>query len=220
MAKHGESKHFKRTVVTGALVIPRKKYKYFVRQYPGKHRNKDSVALSALLRDVMKIVDNAKEARFLIKNGYVTVDGRTVKEEKFGVGFGDLIGVKGDRFEISVNDRGKITVVEDKRDGSLKLVKIVSKLKGRGGNTVLFTNDGRNMIQEGGKGQIGDSALLNVLTGKIDRVIPLEQGAEIFIFTGKNAGKRGKVVEISGDSVVLESKEGKFVSTQASCMAV
>ncbi len=220
MARHGESKHLKRAQVSGNLVIPRKKNKYFVRQYPGRHKNRDSVAILSLLRDVMKITENAKESRFLIRNGFVKVDGAVVKEEKFGVGFGDLVDIKGDKFLVSVTDKGKICVIEDPRDGNLKLVKIVSKMMGPKGKTVFFTNDSRNIASDNEKLQIGDSILFNVSSKQIEKVIPLDQGAEIMVFTGKNSGKKGKVIEISGKNVVIENKGSKLVLAQDSCIAV
>lgn len=205
MARHGESKHYKRSVVPGALVVPRKKYKYYIRPLPGKHLAKWSVALLGFLRDVLKIANNAKEARYLIRSGYVSVDGKVTREEKCSIGFGDIVTVMSSSFVSSLDAKGKITGIENTL-GNVKNLKLVSKSKSKGGKTVLRFNDGRNMLEdEKHKLDIGDSVKLDLSTNKITKQMPFEQGGKVMIYMGKNAGKTGKVTAIDGNSVKLES---------------
>lgn len=206
MARHGESKHYKRSVVSSALVVPRKKYKYYIRQLPGKHSARWSVALLGFLRDVLKIASNAKEARYLIKSGYVSVDGKVIKEEKCSIGFGDVVTVKSSSFVSSLDSKGKITAVEN-ASGNVKNLKLVAKSKSRGGKTVLRFNDGRNMLEdEKHKLEVGDSISLDLSTNKILKQMPFEQGGKAMIYMGKNAGKVGKITAIDNNSVKLESE--------------
>ncbi|MCL4372508.1 S4 domain-containing protein [Candidatus Parvarchaeota archaeon] len=220
MARHGESKHFKRSAVTNSLVIPRKKYKYYIKPLPGKHSDKYGVSILGFLRDVLNIAGNAREARYLIKAGLVSVDGKKIKEEKYVVGFSDVVNVKEDYFLVWLNEKGKITAVKQDEKIDSKKVKIMSKHKGRGSKDILFTSDARNIVAEKGDMQINDSIILDLSSGKIKEKIPFEQGKEVIVFNGKNAGRKGKIKEINGYSVLVSGKDGEFVSSIKSCMAL
>ena len=220
MARHGESKHFKRSVVTRALVIPRKKYKYYIRPLPGKHKNSEGIALLGAIRDVMKVANNAKEASYLISNGQVMVDGKIVREDKYNVGFGDLIDIGGEKFKVDINDKGKFVVANDDSDHKLKRLKIMSQGKFKGGKRVLRLNDGRNIISDRNDIQIGDTVALNLKDNTIDKIIPFEQGGQAIVFRGKNAGRAGKIIKIDGDSVELEKEGNSFIVSAKSCFVL
>ena len=220
MARHGESKHLKRSAVTNSLVIPRKRYKYYVKPLPGKHSYRQGVSILGFLRDVLNIAGNAREARYLIKTGLVSVDGKKINEEKYAVGFSDVVKVKDDYFLVWLNEKGKIIAVkqDEKVDG--KKVKVMSKHKGKGSKDILFTSDARNIVAEKEDVEINDSVILDFSSGKIKEKIPFEQGKEVIVFNGKNAGRTGKIKEINGYSVLVSGKDGEFVSSIKSCMVL
>ncbi len=220
MARHGESKHFKRSVVTKSVVIPRKKYTYYVRSLPGKHRSSEGIALLGILRDLMKIVNNCKEARYLIRGGNVKVDGKTIKEEKYIVGFGDMLNVKGDKFIAHLDAKGKLIIKKDESDQKSKKLKVLSKGKANGGKTVLRLNDGRNVITDRENIQIGDTVVLDLPTNQIQEVLPFEQGRQVIVFRGKNAGLTGKITKIDEESVELEKDGQAFRASAASCFVL
>ena len=150
----------------------------------------------------------------------VSVDGKKIKEEKYVVGFSDVVSVKDDYFLVWLNEKGKIISV--KQDGNVdsKKVKVMSKHKGKGSKDILFTSDARNIVSEKTDVQINDSVILDFSTGKIKDKIPFEQGREVIVFNGKNAGRKGKIKEIDGYSVLVSGKDGEFVSSIKSCMAL
>ncbi len=220
MARHGESKHVKRSVVTNSIVIPRKKYKYYSKPLPGKHSDKSGVSILGFLRDVLKIAGNAREARYLIKNGHVSVDGRKINEEKYAVGFSDIVTVKGDSFLVWLSEHGKITAV--KQDGTVtgKKIKVMSRHIGRGSKNILFTNDARNLVYDKDDVQTNDSVVFDFAAGKIISKVPFEQGKHVIVFNGKNAGKTGTIKEINGRSVLILGTDSEFVSSVESCMVI
>jgi small subunit ribosomal protein S4e len=220
MARHGESKHFKRSVVTRAVVIPRKKYKYYIRPFPGKHKNSEGIALLGVLRDVMKVANNSKEASYLISEGHVMVDEKIVREDKYNVGFGDLIDINGEKFKVEINDKGKLVVANDDSDHKVKQLKIMSQGKFKGGKTVLRMNDGRNIISDRNDIQIGDTVTLNLKNNTIEKTIPFEQGRQAIVFRGKNAGRIGKIIKIDGDNVELEKEGSSFIVSARSCFVL
>ncbi|MCL4399176.1 30S ribosomal protein S4e, partial [Candidatus Parvarchaeota archaeon] len=142
MAKRGESKHLKRTQVTANIVIPRKKYKFYSRPLPGKHRLERGISMLGLIRDVLKIANNAREAMFLIKNKKISLDGKLVKDGKTITGFGDNVEVCDDSFLIWLDEKGKL-IARKIEPINYKLTKIISKRKAEGGKTVFGTSDGQ-----------------------------------------------------------------------------
>lgn len=220
MARHGESKHFKRSVVTRVAVIPRKKHKYYIKDLPGKHKNSESLALGGVIRDVMHLSGNMREVKYLVRGGFVKVDGKKVIEPKYNVGFGDIIEIKGEKFIVSFTDKGKLTVQKSDTKGDVKALKVLSKAKAKGGKTLFRFNDGRNVISDNDKVQIQDTVLLNLLTGKIEKSIPFEQGKEVIIFKGKNAGSKGKITKLEDNSVELKQGDETLVVSASSCMVL
>lgn len=220
MARHGESKHFKRSVVTNYLIIPRKKYKYYTKPFPGKHSDKVGVSILGFLRDVAKIAGNAREARYLIGIGAVSVDGKRIREEKYVVGFSDIVNVKENYFIVWLNGNGKIIAVKQDEKIDNKKIKVVSRHKGRKSKTILFTNDARNVVYDKDDVQVNDSVVFSFDSASITGKVPFEQGREAIIFSGKNAGKTGKIKQINGSSVLISGKEGDFVASAESCMVI
>ncbi len=220
MSRHGESKHAKRSVITRAAVIPRKRYTYYTRALPGRHSVSQSISLLGFVRDLMRIANNAKEARYLIKSGAIKIDGKQIREEKYAIGFGDLLEVKDDKFIVNLDGKGKLVPVKNEADANIKKLKIVSKGKARGGRDILRLNDGRNLIVPDGLAQIGDTLLFNLSTKKVDKVLPLEQGGQVIVFRGKNAGLTGKIIKIDNDMVELEADGRSLIASLSSCFVV
>lgn len=218
MARHGESKHFKRSVVAKSVVIPRKKYKYYIRNLPGKHENEYALSLLGLIRDISKIAQNSREANYLIRNNFVKVDGKPITEPKYNVGFGDIISIKDENFIVWFEENGKF-VLKPYNDPNFKKLKVVSIHIGKGAKQVLFTNDGRNIISDK-KVSVGDTIILNLKDRKIERIIPFEQGREAIIYKGKNVGKYGKIEEISKDIAYLSNKGNKIAVLSKFCMVI
>ena len=46
------------------------------------------------------------------------------------------------------------------------------------------------------KAKVGDSVILSFKENKIQKVIPIEKGKNVYVFAGKHIGNKGKVNEI------------------------
>ncbi len=73
-----------------------------------------------------------------------------------------------------------------------KLAKVVSKTSIKGGKTQLGFHDGRSMVSDIDV-NVGDSCLLEIPKQKILEVIKLEQGCQVIVTRGINAGQIGTV---------------------------
>ena len=93
MAKMGSRKHLKRYKAPKSWPIHPKEDTWTVKPSAGSHSINDSIPLTLVIRDVLKLADNSREAKRIINSGNVLVDGRVVKDYKFPVGFMDIIEI-------------------------------------------------------------------------------------------------------------------------------
>src|SRR5580693_8409872 len=91
----GEAMTFrlKRGAAPRSWTIPRKGTKWVKRPAPGPHAQDAAIPILLVLRDVRKLVSSAREARILLRQGSVRVDGRVVKDLAWGVGLFDTISL-------------------------------------------------------------------------------------------------------------------------------
>ena len=83
----------KRLTVTRSWTIEKKDNVWSTTPEPGAHCLEMRVAISTILRDYWKICDNLKEAKKIVNDGAVCVDGRVVKRQKWGVGLMDVLSL-------------------------------------------------------------------------------------------------------------------------------
>lgn len=190
--------HMKRLAVPKTWPIPKKIAKFII--VPRGKCPTYSIALAVILRDFLKEVKTRKEARKVIKEGNVEVNGKVVKDEKFAVGLFDKIYIKKLEKYFTLEFKGKkLGIVEIPKEKYLyKVCKIVGKKSLKKDKVQLNFFDG-NLIVEAKKAKevkIGDSVVLNLKTKKIEKILPLEKNATVVVIKGRSLGKKGKILEI------------------------
>lgn len=217
----GSRKHLKRYQAPASWPIHPKENKWTVKPSPGPHALKDSLPLLLIVRDILKIADNAREAKRIINNGQILVDGRPRKDYKFPVGFMDVLEIPrtGDVYRILPDEKGRLTLhpIAEENKG-FKLCRIEDKTTVKGGKTQLNLHDGRNFLSEDDY-QAGDVILLQVPEQEIKDHIKFREGALGLITGGKHIGERGTVKEINitrssiSNTVLMETADGNTFQT-------
>ncbi len=222
MARMGESKHLKRHAAP-PLKVPRKLATWLVKPQPGPHSAVRSVPLGVLLRDYLKLVGNLREAKKVLKEGRVLVDGRVVREHKFPTGLMDVVSFPsaGLYYRILLDNHERPFPKQiPEEESSFKLCRIERKKMIKGGKIQLCTHDGRTFIFDGQVDhKIGDSLKISLPEQKVLDVIKLERGALVYVSGGKNVSRVGRVVEVrrlgmGRTSVVLRSDSEEFETIQ------
>ena len=85
------SKHQKRIAAPGSWQISRKTAWWTVKSRPGPHPKDRSIPLLLIVRDMLKLADNSKEAKRILNEGKILIDGRIRKDHKFPVGIFDIL---------------------------------------------------------------------------------------------------------------------------------
>lgn len=206
--------HMKRIAAPNTWRIDRKESTFITRPDPGAHRLKHCMALSAAMRELLKVAKSAKEAKKIIKHKDVFVDKRKRDQDAFAVGVMDIIEFPQleQQHRILLDSKGKLTSVQaDTKEAATKLSRIDSKSRLSGGKTQLNLYDGRNIIVEKDSYKTGDTLKLSLPDQKIQDHFKLEKGASVMLIGGKHAGMVVTIDDISGAKVIIKtSKNQKF----------
>ncbi len=203
--------HQKRLSAPKTIKVPRKIAKWIVKTSPGPH-NKNAVPLLVVVRDLLKLADNAREARRIIASGEILVDGRVRKDYKFPVGLFDVISIPklNKTYRMLFDEKGRY-IPKEVEDGNLKLYKIKNKTVVRGGKIQLNLFDGTNILADNSY-KTKDSILLKIPEKEIVDHLKFEEGALVMIVGGTHAGEIGHIKEykvVRGSAPNLVTIEGE-----------
>lgn len=191
------SKHQKRLSAPRSWKIERKRHHWTVKPRPGPH-SKDAVPLLLIVRDILHLADNAREAKRVLKEGKILIDGRPRRDHKFPVGIFDIISIPLiEKHFIVLPDRERRLIPReiDEEEARAKLCKIENKTMVKGGEIQLNLHDGKNILGST-EMKTGDSVLLSVPENKIlDRFV-YQEGSEAIVVGGRHSGEIGRIKEI------------------------
>ena len=195
--------HLKRLLAPKYWKINKKEFTWTVSPSPGPHKKSECIPLLIIVRDILKIVDTAKEAKSIISRGEILVDGKPRKNYKYPTGLFDVISIPkiGKYYRIVPYKNGFKLVEIPEAESKLKILKINNITAVKGGKFQLNLNDGKNILVEKKNYSTGDSILVEVPSLKIIKHLPLKKGSLVVATKGRMSGRIGRVEEI---------KEGKF----------
>ncbi len=202
--------HMKRLAAPRTWAVPRKTAKFTTRPMPGAHSSEFSVPIVTILRDMLKLGETAREAKMMVKNKNILVDGKRVVEAKHSVGVMDTMTIKetNQHFRMLVDSKGKLFLKPiPAQEALVKVSKIRKKTTIREGKNQLGTHDGRTILSE--KGNTGDSLLIGLPGQEVKQHLKLEKKALVFLTGGKHIGAIGIIEDVQTEK--LSVKIGKDV---------
>jgi len=187
--------HLKRQKVPKKWPIERKGSAYVVKP---SFNVENGIPLLVILRDILKLAQTRKEAKKIVHLKQILINGRFARDEKENVLFFDILNViplkKYYRLELSENKRFYFNEIKE-NESSKKIAKIINKKMLKKKKTQINLSDGRNFLSDM-KCNVDDSILVNLKDKKIEKCIPLKEGAKIVVFAGKHTGKSGKIESV------------------------
>ena len=229
MANRGESKSSKRISCSAVRRIRRKQHKWTIKSRPGKHAAETSVPLAVVLRDLLEVVGNLREAKHIIRQGMVKVDGKVRKDHRFSVGLFDVIDLEATkkRYRAVFDRKGRLELREiNAKEKPEKLVKIVGKHY-RGGNQLqLQLNDGSTLMNPKGTFKTGDTLKISLPDNKIIEQYEEKSGNLIYLIGGTKVGSFARLENISEGTinkkklVDLELEKTKFQTIERNVFVV
>lgn len=203
--------HLKKSEMPRVWPIQRKGKRYVA---VPSHAYKKGISVLFILRDMLKIVETRKEAKYMTLNGFVKVNNKIRKDENFPVQVFGTVSLekskKNYRLEI-FNRKFRLAEISAK-EAETKIIKITGKTIVSKGRVQMNLDDGQNFITKTSF-SVGDSVLLNTLSNKVEKILPLKKGAKIEVIKGKHAGQKGELVgfvELTrGRDYLIKLKDGQ-----------
>ncbi|RLE84714.1 MAG: 30S ribosomal protein S4e [Thermoprotei archaeon] len=226
----GSPHHLRREISPVFWPIPRKKYVWAVKPSPGPHPISMSIPLGIILRDALRYAETMREARRILGERKIAVDGRVVTDYKFPVGIMDVISIlpTDEHYRLLPHPVKVITLHPiDKEEAIYKLVRIKRKTTVKGGNIQLTFHDGRNyLVRVKDPFQpvedvysTYDTVKINIPEQEVMEHFKMQEGNVAITIGGSNIGFLGKIKSINRifkkarALVTLESDDGKEART-------
>lgn len=211
--------HLKRLAAPRSWKLARKEAKFVIRPSPGPHSTAKSIPLMLVIRELLGYAKTAREAKILLNERKVSVDGIVRTDPKFPVGLMDIINIPvlKKTMVVLLDKRGKFVLANvPKSRAKEKLCKIVNKTIVPGGHIQLNLHDGRNIQVEikdpkSNKEDVyrtRDTLIYDFTKNKIKGVIPFKSGSLALVTGGAH---RGVIARIEDHKILRSPKPNSVV---------
>ena len=225
MGNKGPTRHLKRHQSPNLWPIPRKTGKWAIRTSPGPHKLENSIPITILLRNELGYAETAKEAKIIVKEAKVLVDGKIRWDEKFPLGLMDVLSLPllGEHYRVLPDHGGKLKLLRiDEGEAKRKLCKITGKSTLKGGNTQLNLHDGKNLFIEAEQDRynVDDVIVISLPEKEIQDHIEFKEMQQAIIIGGKSQGAQGLLIGFGPEpgwkkTATLRTPEGEDIRTLA-----
>ena len=208
------SNHQKRLSVPKSWPVERKTETFTVKAGAGPH-GEDGVPLLIILRDVLGIVDNRKEARYALAQDGVVINSEPASDEERPIGMFDILALpdREEYYRVFPDEGGRLslTPIDEDAAGS-KLGKVINKHHVPGGEIQLTLHDGQTLLA-GSEYDTGDSIVVTNDDEEIVAHFEYEEGALVTAVAGAHAGQIGRIAEIqvtagsAANNVIVEQED-------------
>jgi small subunit ribosomal protein S4e len=198
MGRKGGNSRLKRQMAPSFWQIRRKESRFVVRSSPGPYKKQNSYPLAIVLRDILKVASTLREARKVLNEGTIRIDGKVVYDYTRAVGLMDVIQLvkTGQTFRLVPKDsRQLVPLPIDNQEKNSKLVRVTSKTTIKRNKLQYGFHDGKTVISDL-KMSVGDSCRLELPQSEIKDHIKFQKGYSGLIIGGENAGGMGKIEDI------------------------
>lgn len=202
-------KHMKRLAAPSSWPLERKIAKFVIKPR-SSHRNEFCLPLGIILRDVLGYAKTAEEAKRLVLNEEILVDGKRVKDLGFGVGLMDVLEIPKTKeaYRIILNKKGKLMLIKD-QNPKIKPCMVIGKKMLKKARLQINLHDGRNLLTDK-KVKVGDTIILDIHEQSIVEHLSLEKGNLIYLVGGKHIGETAQVEEVKPKTIKVKIGEEVF----------
>ena len=232
MGRKGGARHLKRMPAPAFWPLHRKEFQWAPKPVAGPHPAEKCLPLTLIVRDILHYAKNAREAKIVLSEGRIKVDGKVRREPKYPAGLMDVIEVPDAKSAFRILPslgRGLDLVKIPKEESSFKLCRIEDITTVRGGDVQLNLHDGRNILIKAKEPRSSveesfetfDSIQLALKDKKILKRLKFGEGSYAIVTSGRNIGRSGKIVRLEDPTaarpgiVTIESVQGETFQTTA-----
>lgn len=231
MGRKGASTGLKRKPAPKFWPIHRKEFTWVVKPSPGPHDGSNCLPLTIVLRDSLGFAKTRKEAKTIVSQGKICIDGQIRRDDGFPVGLADVVSVLDvdKNFRVIPSAKGLVLQPIDKEEAKFKLCRIENKTTAKNGNMQLNLHDGSNILIKSADAknpqedvlETIDTVRITLPERQIVESIKMKVKDYAIITGGKNIGKHGNIIQIEEASgkkrrnalVTIEDKKGNRYQT-------
>ena len=231
LGRKGGSTGLKRKPAPRFWPIHRKEFVWVVKPSPGPHSLQKCLPLAVVLRDILGFAQTRKEAKTIVSQGKINVDGKVRRQDAFPVSIMDVISISDvDKcFRVLPFRKGLTLHPIGKEETPFKLCRIENKGVTKNGHIQLNLHDGSNILVTVADPKNPQEDIYNTLdTIKISlpekqilEHVKMKKNDFVIITGGKNVGKHGKIVEAESAKgkkrrnalVIIEDEKGNRYQT-------
>jgi len=223
MGRRGPTKHLKRINAPKHWMLDKLGGIFAPKPTPGPHKTRECLPLILILRNRLKYALTGREAKAILMERFVKVDGKVRTDVCYPTGFMDVISIeKSDEyFRILYDSKGRMTVHRiSAEEASYKLCKVKDIKLGEKSIPILTTHDGRTLRYPDPLVKINDSILFDIESGKMKDFISFDNGNVAMVTGGHNAGRVGVILNKekhkgSNDICHIKDAAGNTFATRA-----
>ena len=201
--------HLKRIAAPRTWNILRKAHTFISKPNSGAHKNRFGLSINTFLKEEIGIAKTTKEVKRIMREGEVLVDGKRRHDEKFNVGFMDVVSFPGVKksYRVGLTSKGKLVGFEVKEsEAKKKLVRVEDKKTIKKGKMQLICSFGRVLLVDKDAYKTGDSLLISLPEQKVEKHFAFAKGATVLVLEGKHGGSVGTIEKVEGTIVTVKTK--------------
>jgi len=231
LGRKGKSSGLKRKPAPKFWPIHRKRFTWVVKPASGPHSLSDCMPLAVVIRDELAFAKTRKEAKTIVSEGRIHVNGETRKKDDFPVGLMDVISIPdiAKSYRVLPSYKGLILKEIGAEESKFKISRIENKTVMGNGNIQLHLHDGSNIVVKIADPKSPQEAVYDTMDtlkiglpeGKIIEHMKMKEKDYAIVTGGKNVGKHGKILQIEKAEgkkrrnalVTIEDEEGRRYQT-------
>jgi len=197
----GPKKHMKRVAAPSSWMLDKLTGVWAPKPSAGPHKQRECLPLTILLRNRLKYALNFKEAKTILIQRLLKVDGKIRTDHTFPAGLMDVVSLDKtkENFRLLYDTKGRFALHKiSPEEASYKLLRVMSVQKGAHGVTQCVTHDGRTVRFPHPEVKANDTIKFDLKTQAIAAELPdapnhlkFETGNLCMIIGGNNIGRVG-----------------------------
>eukprot|EP00216_Chloropicon_sp_CCMP2111_P005193 CAMPEP_0198234058 /NCGR_PEP_ID=MMETSP1446-20131203/151_1 /TAXON_ID=1461542 ORGANISM="Unidentified sp, Strain CCMP2111" /NCGR_SAMPLE_ID=MMETSP1446 /ASSEMBLY_ACC=CAM_ASM_001112 /LENGTH=259 /DNA_ID=CAMNT_0043914785 /DNA_START=25 /DNA_END=804 /DNA_ORIENTATION=+ len=197
MGRRGPTKHLKRINAPKHWMLDKLGGVFAPKPSPGPHKTRECLPLILIVRNRLKYALTGREAKAILMERFVKVDGKVRTDVCYPAGFMDVVSLEktDEFFRLLYDTKGRMTVHRiSAEESSYKLCKVRDVKIGEKAIPHIVTHDGRTIRYADPLIKTNDTILFDIESGKIRDFVKFDTGNMCMVTGGRNAGRVGVIV--------------------------
>ena len=199
------SSHMKRLTMPRSWPLPRKSSVWIQKPNPCGHPLDLCMPMGVILRDILGVAQNRREAKKILHSKLVKVDGAIETDIGRGVGLMDVLTVGDVSYKCVLDTNGKLRYrTIPAKEASTKICRVMGKTTIKGAKTQVHLHDGRNLLfNENPEYKTGDSLVISLPDQEVKSYHKFEEGSTAYLTGGNHIGE---LATVRGQDIKRSSK--------------